>query len=232
MRKMKDTALIEKIKNKAFEMNADFIGVADPACFESPDYAGNKPQDVMPEVKSVIVLGVGVPRGAFESLPKGRPEYTNTLMAATATLRIIAFQLAKMIEKEGYRATIVPTEGSEFGYWYADRETLKANLSIKYAAYCAGLGSFGMNHLLITKNYGPRIRMTAILTDSPLETEEKAAELPFINEKCKSCMKCIEICPAGAISANGEIDRQKCAGYMFNELGGLRCGLCIKVCPM
>ncbi|MGB9929329.1 MAG: hypothetical protein ACPK85_13155 [Methanosarcina sp.] len=78
----------------------------------------------MPDVKSVIVLGVGVPRGAFESLPEERPEYTNTLMAATEALRIIVFQLAKMLEKEGYRATIVPAEGSEFGYWYADRETL------------------------------------------------------------------------------------------------------------
>lgn len=153
-------------------------------------------------------------------------------MAATAILRIIAFQLAKIIEKEGYRATIVPTEGSEFGYWYADRKTLKANLSIKYAAYCVGLGNFGMNHLLITKDYGPRIRMTTILTDAPLEAEGKEAVLPFINEKCKSCMKCIEICPADAIFADGNIDRQKCAQYMFSELGGLRCGLCIKVCPM
>jgi epoxyqueuosine reductase len=152
-------------------------------------------------------------------------------MAATATLRIIAFQIAKMVEKEGYRATIVPTEGSEFGYWYADRETLKANLSIKYAAHCAGLGSFGMNHLLLTKDFGPRVRMTAILTDAPLETEENT-QLPFINQTCSGCMKCTEICPAGAISRDGEIDRQKCAQYMFDVLGGLRCGLCVKVCPM
>lgn len=223
--------LAKRIKDTAFGMNADFISVADPACFQNPEYTGNKPQDVMPDIRSVIVLGVGVPKGAFDTLPCGRAEYTNTLMAATATLRIIAFQIAKMIEKEGYRATIVPTEGSEFGYWYADRETLKANLSIKYAAYHAGLGNFGMNHLLITKYFGPRVRMTAILTDAPLEPEE-STQLPFINETCRSCMKCIEVCPAGAISRNGDIDRQKCAQYMFNVLGGLRCGLCVKVCPM
>jgi epoxyqueuosine reductase len=133
--------------------------------------------------------------------------------------------------QEGYKATIVPTEGSEFGYWYAERETLKANLSIKYAAYHAGLGNFGMNHLLITKDLGPRVRMTTIFTDAPLEKEEKDNLLPFINEKCSSCMKCIEICPAGAISKNGTINRQKCAQYMFNVLEGLRCGLCVKVFP-
>jgi epoxyqueuosine reductase len=228
---MREITLTKKIENTAFKMNADFIGIADAACFENSEYTGNKPQDVMSSVRSVIILGVGVPRGAFETLPEGRAEYTNTLMAATATLQIVAFQIAKLIEKEGYRATIVPTEGSEFGYWYANRETLKANLSIKYAAYHAGLGNFGMNHLLITKDYGPRVRMTAILTNAPLEKGEKDTLLPFINEKCSKCMKCIEICPAGAISRDGKIDRQKCAQYMFNVLRGLRCGLCIKVCP-
>ncbi|RXG33304.1 4Fe-4S ferredoxin iron-sulfur binding domain protein, partial [Methanohalophilus sp. WG1-DM] len=48
-------------------------------------------------------------------------------LAATTTLRVIAFKLAKLIEKEGYMATIAPSEGSEYGYWYANRETLKAD---------------------------------------------------------------------------------------------------------
>ncbi|WP_235856304.1 4Fe-4S binding protein [Methanolobus halotolerans] len=153
----------------------------------------------MKDVRSVIVLGVGVPRGAFEALPEGKAEYTNTLMAATATLRIIAFQIARIIEKNGYMATILPYEGSEFGYWYADRETLKANMSIKYASHHAGLGNFGLNHLLITKDFGPRVRMTALLTNAKLGTEEENT-LPYINKECNSCMKCVEVCPVGAIS--------------------------------
>ena len=228
---MSDPVLTKAIKDAAIEMNADFIGIVDPSCFLNPDYLGNRPQEIMPGLGSVIVLGVGIPRGAFEPLPKGRAEYTNTLMAATATLRVIAFQIARMIEKQGYRATIVPPEGSEFGYWYADRETLKASVSIKYAGYCAGLGNFGMNHLLITEGFGPRVRMTALLTDAPLEADENGS-MPFIHEHCRSCLKCIDICPVGAISPDGKIDRHKCAEYMFNALGGLRCGLCINVCPL
>jgi epoxyqueuosine reductase QueG len=228
---MPNPDLSKTLYKTAFKMNADIFGIAGPACFLDPEYTGNKPQDVMAGVQSVIVLGVGVPRGAFEALPGGRAEYTNTLMAATATLRIIAFQLARIIEKNGYRATIVPTEGSEFGYWYVDRKTLKANMSIKYASYHAGLGNFGMNHLLITRDFGPRVRMTALLTDAKLYSK-KDNPLPFINKNCSSCMKCMEICPAGAISKKGTIDRHKCADYMFNDLGGLRCGLCVKVCPL
>lgn len=81
----------------------------------------------MPDLKSVVILGVAVPKGSFNTLPEGRAEYTNTLLAATATLRIVAYRLARLIESKGYMATISPSEGSEFGYWYADRRTLKAN---------------------------------------------------------------------------------------------------------
>lgn len=227
----KDPDLKEMLQDKAMEMNADLIGFADPGCFLDREYTGNRPQDVMPDVGYVIVLGVGVPRGAFETLPKGRAEYTNTLMAATATLRVIAFQLARTLEKNGYLATILPSEGSEFGYWYADRRTLKASMSIKYASYHTGLGNFGLNHLLITEDFGPRVRLTAILTDARPGTTEKDG-LPFINRACSSCKKCVGICPVGAISDDGTIDRQKCADYMFNVLGGLRCGMCVKVCPL
>lgn len=75
---MRETALRKKIEDTAFGMNADFIGIADSACFENPEYTGNKPQDVMANVQSVIILGVGVPKGAFDTLPAGRAEYTNT----------------------------------------------------------------------------------------------------------------------------------------------------------
>ncbi|MDN7023780.1 epoxyqueuosine reductase [Methanoculleus sp. FWC-SCC1] len=218
------------LRAAALELGAELFGVADVRHFLSPEYTGNRPQDFMESARSVIVLGVAVPRGSIESLPKGRAEYTNTLMAGTATLRLIAFRLARRIERDGYRATIVPTEGSEFGYWYADRETLMADMSIKYAAYAAGLGSYGANHLLITDEFGTRIRMTAVVTDAPLGDGGDPSR-PFLHEDCKECMRCVAACPAGAFTADGTIDRKKCADYMFHTLGGLRCGLCIQACP-
>ena len=223
-------AYTDRLRKTALDMGADLFGVTDVQCFEDPEYTGNSPLDIMEDARSALVLGVAVPRGSIESLPRGRAEYTNTLMAGTATIRVIAYRLARMIEKEGYKATIVPTEGSEFGYWYADRETLMAGMSIKYAAYRAGLGNYGLNHLLITDEFGTRVRMTAILTDAPLKGPE-GPRRPLLNEDCKDCMKCVEACPAAAFTADGAIHRQRCAEYMFQVLGGLRCGLCIKACP-
>jgi epoxyqueuosine reductase QueG len=103
-------------------------------------------------------------------------------------------------------------------------------MSIKYAVYLSGLGRYGINHLILTENLGPRVRMTAIVTDAPLMTGEPCG--PLVEERCSSCLKCVAICPAGAFDKEGNMDREKCADYMFNSLGGLRCGLCVKVCPL
>jgi epoxyqueuosine reductase len=218
-------------RERARTLGADFVGIADPAGFNNPDYKGNRPQAFAPWIRAIVVLGVIIPKGCVEPLPKGRAEYTNTLMAGTVSLRTLGFTLARELERKGYRAALVPSEGSEFGTWYADRETLKADLSLKYAAWLAGLGEYGLNQLLITHKNGPRIRMTAILTDAPLEPDHPSGQ-SFVRPECASCQKCVKVCPVKAISADGTIDPTLCRDYMFSTLGGLRCGMCLKVCPL
>jgi epoxyqueuosine reductase QueG len=221
----------DAIKARGLHLGADFVSIADAAGFLNPDYVGNRPQEIMPGVKSVIIIGVTIPRGCILPLPKGRAEYTNTLMAGTATLRVIAFRIARDIETCGFLASIVPTEGSEFGMWYAEKETLKADISLKYAAYLAGLGTYGINQLLITPDFGSRVRMTAILTDAFLEPGHPSGE-HFVHPECAGCHRCVRICPAGALSDDGTINARACSDYLFSTLGGLRCGMCIRECPL
>ncbi len=205
-----------KLKEQAQKLGADFVGIADAEGFQRPEYTGNKPQEFMPGIRSVIVIGVVIPKGCVQPLPKGRPEYTNTLMAGTATLRVIAFRLARDLEKQGYEASLVPTEGSEFGMWYADQKTLRADISLKYAAWLAGLGSFGLNQLLITHETGPRIRMTAILTDAPLVADQPTRNA-FVRPECTGCQKCIRACPVGAISSDGTFRPALPGLYVLNS---------------
>ncbi|MDD3857241.1 MAG: hypothetical protein PHP43_04245 [Methanoculleus sp.] len=119
---MCEDSYANQLREIALDMGADLFGVADVRRFQDPEYAGNNPRNFMDNARSVIVLSVAVSRVSIENLLRGRPEYTNTLMAGMATPWIIVFRLARLIEKEGYKATIVPTEGSEFGYWYANRK--------------------------------------------------------------------------------------------------------------
>ncbi len=112
----------------------DLFGVADADCFLDENYTGKNPGIFFENLRSVVLLGVAIHNGSINPLPDGRAEYTNTLMSATAFLRVAAYKVARKIEKAGFEASIVPNEGSEFGYWYADKETLLANLSVKWAA--------------------------------------------------------------------------------------------------
>ncbi len=109
----------------------------------------------------------------------------------------------------------------------------------------AGLGELGRNGLLITPQYGPRVRLCKIFTDLPL-TPDKPIEFGVKNF-CKKCKLCAENCEVGAISMDDEpsfevacksnnpgvlkwyVDVEKC--YLYWCENGIDCSTCIKVCP-
>ncbi|MBU0992846.1 MAG: 4Fe-4S binding protein [Proteobacteria bacterium] len=104
----------------------------------------------------------------------------------------------------------------------------------------AGLGTFGRNGLLISKEFGPRQRVSMIATTaSPLPPPDKAIDhFQDINDYCSKCGKCIRSCPSGAIRETplridaydmmSCVDAKKCIQY-FYEFNS--CGVCIKTCP-
>lgn len=101
----------------------------------------------------------------------------------------------------------------------------------------ANMGSPGRHGLLITKEYGPRLRLSLIATTaSPLpENPQKPAG---IEDFCKTCGNCVKSCPVGAIRdvplKNEQfgiascVDSEKCMPYFYEHDG---CSVCIKACP-
>lgn len=112
----------------------------------------------------------------------------------------------------------------------------------------AGLGALGRIGILITKEFGPRIRICKVLTNMPLE--EDLPDTEFIaqtQKRCQNCQKCAEACEFDAISfepkPNFEIksksnnpgvekwyvDVEKCfQGWLEYSTD---CAKCIKACP-
>jgi len=101
----------------------------------------------------------------------------------------------------------------------------------------AGLGEMGRLGILITKDYGPRVRLGLITTDLPLDTDEP--KVFGVQNFCEFCKKCALNCPSHAIplgekrEENGSlrwiIDREAC--YEFWRKCGTDCAKCIYVCP-
>ena len=120
-----------------------------------------------------------------------------------------------------------------------NEEELLALFSFKYAAVNAGLGWIGKNDVLITEEYGPRVRLSAVLIDYPFEYGNK-----IIESRCGSCRKCVDICPHQALKGtnwdinthrNEIIDYHLCnrkrSTYIESHGRKNACGLCMIVCP-
>ena len=113
-----------------------------------------------------------------------------------------------------------------------DKRKLVARWSHKSIARLIGLGSFGLNKLLITDagcagRFGSLLVSTK-LNPTPVELKERCRY--FYNESCKLC---IDRCPVNAIKEDGQFDRKSCYQYLkkinifFNDLPSTKaCGKC------
>ena len=83
---------------------------------------------------------------------------------------------------------------------------------LKDAAVLAGLGVMGANNLLITPQYGPRVRLRALLLDADIPTTQA---LPF--SPCETCdQRCWQACPQKAFRL-GAYDRPSCRAQMRKD---------------
>lgn len=90
----------------------------------------------------------------------------------------------------------------------------------------------------MTKEFGPRLRLSGVTTDLPL-VPDKPVDIG-VEDFCRICKKCATTCPSEAITMeddprehNGtrrwKLDADACYGYWYRV--GTDCGICMKVCP-
>ena len=156
------------------------------------------------------------------------------IQSARAVLETVVSDIEELLQKRQAKYWIPPVA--------QENETeLLARFSFKTAAAHAGIGWFGKNDVIITKRYGPRVRLSAILIDEVFEYGR-----PFTKSECPdTCTKCIDICPCKALKnqlwtlymdRSELIDYHKCnrmRSAFIKKLGRKNaCGLCLAVCPV
>src|SRR6056297_554513 len=147
----------------------------------------------------------------------------------------IELKIGHEIENMGYRYfPVASSQSINFNGAYYE-----AFFSHKTAATRSGLGWVGKNGLLVTPEFGPRVRLGTVLTDWDLPVGE-----PVTKSGCLSCDLCVKACPAIALTGkNWEagmerceiVDAKACSDHMsrqYKHIGrGSVCGICIAVCP-
>ncbi len=148
-----------------------------------------------------------------------------------------SLETSKGYVKAGIIGMILSYYLRELGYDARNHMDGNYLLMAPFTAEAAGLGEIGRMGILVTKEYGPRVRLGVVTTDLELNTDQRK---PFgMKEFCKICNKCAENCPSDAIDLglpsqlNGEqrwkTEVEKC--FKVWQMSGTDCGICIASCP-
>jgi len=217
----------EKIKSIAIGLGADQCGIAGTDRFHgAPD--GFRPTDIWIQCRSVIVFLKHMP---YEVLHAGNPVvYTHTANILYDALDEIGINLCFELEKYGIRAIPVPTDVPYLA-WDAENMHGKGILSMRHAAYNAGLGILGRNTLLINRDLGNMVYIGAILVGATIDADPIVTDLTCAAD----CNICIEACPVKALDGV-TVNQQRCR--KFSTLEHPRgwdiytCSKCRQACPL
>ncbi len=201
---------------------ADLRGIIIPSADKksSFDYAISWAFPMNPEIMKSIQTGPN-------------RNYADEYARANASINGLANALVAKIKNRGCNALMLPASVR------TDNENIKGDFPHKTAATRAGVGWIGKHCQLITRKYGPWVRLGTVFTDMKLPCGS-----PLEKEFCGRCTTCIDACPAGALTGKAwepgiqreEIldvfacDRWKKEHYMHFHKGH-NCGICSSVCP-
>ncbi|WP_296417460.1 reductive dehalogenase domain-containing protein [Pseudooctadecabacter sp.] len=225
-----------EIKRLARFFGADLCGIThiDPRWHYThrPDTKTMEPvPNTLPDgLTHVIVMGHEMDKALVDTYPSA--------LAGAATGReysheaAIVMQLAAYIRNLGFEAVASMNDTA---------------LVIPYAIK-AGLGEYGRNQMVITPDFGPRVRFSKIFTDMPLAVD--AVRELGIARYCRDCTICADACPPKALPKGAPDFGAEVAGGSPSTQTGVRkwsanceacfgywakiktdCAICMRVCP-
>jgi len=237
---MKDE-LTKKVIEYAKSKGADLVSIisADRAAEMAKEYfLWVPPHHYLEDAKSVIILAL---RNVDTVMMRPGILVSRQNIMMNTLLNGISYWVGRYLQDLGYDAVpIYEIFGAEAvsssptaHHTEVQEETM---IPIKVLAQEAGMGSIGISALLITPEYGPRVRLGAVITNAPLKPGRPLSEnLCSAARKILGCMRCIEACEVHAIKPDGYIDFEAC--WMFNKVfkkrhGYSGCNTCQYVCPV
>ncbi len=225
-------AAAEEVKRVARGFGADLVGIThnDPRWLYTSKFSdisgAERPNDIPPGLPYVIVTAQSMDYDLIRTVPSALSGAATGLGYSHDALVVLS--TAQYIRNLGYNAVASMNDSA-----------LAIPLAIK-----AGLGEYGRLGLLITKEFGPRVRLGKIFTDLPLAIDQP---IRFgVKEFCEICQRCAQACPVKAISHGApstdiynqsnikgvrkwSIDGEKCFSFWVGQNSD--CSICIRVCP-
>ncbi|MCD6324636.1 MAG: epoxyqueuosine reductase [Desulfurococcales archaeon] len=222
---------------KAEEKGADLVAIttAEKAAEIAKHYFLWKPPNFyIEDAKSVIVLGMRIVDAVIRT-PGIMTSRQNILL--NILLNEVSYWVARYLQDQGFDAVPVYEVylGSSIDAHHTDVQA-ESGIPLKLLAQEGGMGTVGIGALLITPEYGPRIRLGGVITNAELVPGWKLKyNLCFEFRRLFNCNRCINACEVHAIRGDGYIDWEKCWEFQktFKRHHGYSgCNVCQYVCPI
>jgi epoxyqueuosine reductase len=221
-------SITENLRHALLTRGADLVGVGSLT---------ELPAETRSDLPTGVCVAVRFPKEVIRGITAGPTRaYYDQYNALNEKLDELVTFGAETLQALGYQA--IAQTRAYVNQFATDFTSL---LPHKTVATRAGLGWIGKSALLVTEQFGAMIRLSSILTDAPLMTDQ-----PINQSRCGECRACTDACPASAIS--GELwtagikrdalfDAAACrqtARALARQGFGVEvtlCGKCIEVCP-
>lgn len=230
---MHDTRLVrQELEEQARAWGADCVAVADTVRLQGLE---TEPADLLHGYQRAVSMAVHLADGIMDPITDGpTPLYSSHYQRVNALLDDIAIRATGLLQSHGAKALPIPASQ------ILCEERYYSYISHKAVAIAAGLGWQGKSLLLVTPQYGPRVRLVTVLTDMALPADEPS------KNRCGTCTFCADACPSGAIknvntdlhyaTRSEAIDLDACVKQLkrFGELEHINpylCGVCVAACP-
>jgi epoxyqueuosine reductase QueG len=189
-------------------------------------------EKIRQRAKSLGIEKIGFCEGAVVALFPyyvAQEDGNLSLYARSVDYHIVAEEKLRVLAK------LLEEDGANFAEVHVD----KGKHDDRRAAYEAGLGFYGMNGMLICREYGSYFFIGQILHDLDIEADET------LTEECLMCGRCERECPGNALRS-GKVEEEKCLSYITQKRGELTqddvrlmkkhgtcwgCDVCQRVCP-
>ena len=154
------------------------------------------PTDLLADARSVICFFLPFTKEVSESNRKERLASTRWARAYIETNRTIAEiskKIAEALKDRGHESATVPATHNFLP------EKCISDWSHRHAAYIAGLGTFGINNMLITSS-GCAGRFGSLITTLKMEPSIRPEREYCLYKSNGTCGVCVKQCPTGALT--------------------------------
>jgi epoxyqueuosine reductase QueG len=212
----------DEIRELASFLGADLAGFAPVGVLDDSLPEGQRPSELMAGAGTLIVLAKRTLHGIVWSrhLPSKQ-------LAGGRNLRVLdrlTTGIAYRLEDRGHPALPLSPAALDFAVRGPEDVTPagQGSLLLRSAAVKAGLGTWGLNRMVLTPSYGPRLFFGGVLTSIELAPDRSISD-----ELCpglEACGRCAAVCPEDAIPRRARV------GAPLAEIRGLDCAACARSC--